>query len=204
MVHCSVVKVATESHCQLVEHGRSSPGACVGLAHRLLARRPAPARPLHTRRRYCTICYGCGPPRHFGIRPARRAAARARLLHRRRGACACCRHPRPRADRTLNGLAGIALRFLNDAQALGGACRNRMDSTGDWVDEPALEDAWGRCIWGPGPRPRTAMSPGRVSRPSCSSSVPLRRGPSGRERSFAAPGAADYSRSTRSTAGAPR
>jgi len=53
-------------------------------------------------------------------------------------------------DRTLNGLAGVALRFLNDAQALGGACRNRMDSTGDWVDEPALEDAWGRCIWGLG------------------------------------------------------
>lgn len=53
-------------------------------------------------------------------------------------------------DRTLNGLAGVALRFLNDAQALTGACRNRMDSTGRWVDEPALEDAWGRCIWGLG------------------------------------------------------
>jgi hypothetical protein len=53
-------------------------------------------------------------------------------------------------DRTLNGLAGVALRFLNDAQALTGACRNRMDSTGHWQDEPALEDAWGRCIWGLG------------------------------------------------------
>ena len=53
-------------------------------------------------------------------------------------------------DRTLNGLAGTALRFLNEAQALTGACRNRMDSTGRWVDEPALEDAWGRCIWGLG------------------------------------------------------
>ncbi|HET7665554.1 MAG TPA: glycosyltransferase [Mycobacterium sp.] len=53
-------------------------------------------------------------------------------------------------DRVLNGLAGGALRFLNDAQALTGACRNRMDSTGSWVDEPALEDAWGRCIWGLG------------------------------------------------------
>jgi hypothetical protein len=50
-------------------------------------------------------------------------------------------------DRTLNGLASLALRFLNDAQALTGACRNRMDSAGVWVDEPALEDAWGRCIW---------------------------------------------------------
>lgn len=53
-------------------------------------------------------------------------------------------------NRTLNGLAGLALRFLNDAQALTGACRNRMDSAGDWMDEPALEDAWGRCIWGLG------------------------------------------------------
>jgi hypothetical protein len=53
-------------------------------------------------------------------------------------------------DRTLNGLAGVALRFLNDAQSLTGACRNRMDSMGKWVDEPALEDAWGRCIWGLG------------------------------------------------------
>jgi hypothetical protein len=53
-------------------------------------------------------------------------------------------------DRTLNGLAGLALRFLNEAQALTGACRNRMDSSGSWVDEPALEDAWGRCVWGLG------------------------------------------------------
>jgi hypothetical protein len=53
-------------------------------------------------------------------------------------------------DRALNGLAGLALRFLDEAQALTGACRNRMDSTGRWVDEPALEDAWGRCIWGLG------------------------------------------------------
>jgi hypothetical protein len=53
-------------------------------------------------------------------------------------------------DRALNGLAGIALRFLNEAQALTGACRNRMDNTGSWLDEPALEDAWGRCLWGLG------------------------------------------------------
>ncbi len=56
----------------------------------------------------------------------------------------------PDPDRTLNGLAGLSLRFLGEAQALTGACRNRMDSTGRWVDEPALEDAWGRCVWGLG------------------------------------------------------
>src|SRR3954468_7541283 len=51
-------------------------------------------------------------------------------------------------DFAMNALAGTALRFLKDAQPPPGACRNRMDSTGRWVDEPALEDAWGRCVWG--------------------------------------------------------
>ncbi|MGV0794360.1 glycosyltransferase [Mycolicibacterium sp. XJ1819] len=53
-------------------------------------------------------------------------------------------------DRALNGLAGVALRFLDDAIALKGACCNRMDSSGNWIDEPALEDPWGRCVWGLG------------------------------------------------------
>ena len=56
----------------------------------------------------------------------------------------------PDPEPTLNGLAGVALRFLDEAQALTGACRNRMDSTGRWVDEPTLDDCWGRCIWGLG------------------------------------------------------
>jgi hypothetical protein len=56
----------------------------------------------------------------------------------------------PGACGEVHRLAGVALRFLNEAQTLTGACRNRMDSTGAWVDEPALEDAWGRCLWGLG------------------------------------------------------
>jgi hypothetical protein len=56
----------------------------------------------------------------------------------------------PGREPTLNGLAGVALRFLDEAQALTGACRNRMDSAGRWVDEPTLDDCWGRCIWGLG------------------------------------------------------
>ena len=56
----------------------------------------------------------------------------------------------PDPVRALNGLAGVALRFMDEAQALTGACRNRMDGTGRWEDEPALEDCWGRCIWGLG------------------------------------------------------
>jgi hypothetical protein len=50
----------------------------------------------------------------------------------------------------LNGLAGKALQFLNDAQAYNGACRNRMDKAGNWTDQPTTDDHWGRCIWGLG------------------------------------------------------
>ena len=56
----------------------------------------------------------------------------------------------PGPDPTLNGLAGVSLRFLGEAQALTGACHHRMDRTGQWLDEPTVEDSWGRCIWGLG------------------------------------------------------
>jgi hypothetical protein len=56
----------------------------------------------------------------------------------------------PETPGELNGLAGKALQFLNDAQSYNGACRNRMDKTGRWTDQPTTEDHWGRCIWGLG------------------------------------------------------
>jgi hypothetical protein len=56
----------------------------------------------------------------------------------------------PNAGGEVNGLARVAVRFLNDAQSYSGTCRNRMDSKGHWEDEPSLEDCWGRCIWGLG------------------------------------------------------
>ena len=56
----------------------------------------------------------------------------------------------PDAEGQVNGLAGLAVRFLNEAQAYSGACRNRMDRNGHWTDEPTTEDHWGRCIWGLG------------------------------------------------------
>ncbi len=58
------------------------------------------------------------------------------------------REPDPGGE--VNGLARIAVQFLNDAQSYAGTCRNRMDSNGRWEDEPSLEDCWGRCIWGLG------------------------------------------------------
>jgi hypothetical protein len=56
----------------------------------------------------------------------------------------------PDAEGPVNGLAGVAVRFLNEAQSFGGACRNRMDNAGHWTDEPSTGDHWGRCIWGLG------------------------------------------------------
>jgi hypothetical protein len=53
----------------------------------------------------------------------------------------------PDPDGTVKGLAGTAVRFLNEAQSFAGTCRNRMDAKGNWLDEPSLEDCWGRCLW---------------------------------------------------------
>ena len=56
----------------------------------------------------------------------------------------------PGLERTLNGVARIALQFLGGAQALTGACRNRMDSKGNWVDEPAAGGRLGALRLGSG------------------------------------------------------
>ena len=56
----------------------------------------------------------------------------------------------PDPDSRVKGLAGAAVRFLNDAQSYAGGCRNRMDRKGRWEDEPTVADWWGRCIWGLG------------------------------------------------------
>lgn len=53
----------------------------------------------------------------------------------------------PDPDGAINGLAGLAVRYLNDAQSYAGPCRNHMDAKGNWVDQPSLEDWWGRCLW---------------------------------------------------------
>jgi hypothetical protein len=56
----------------------------------------------------------------------------------------------PETPGAVNGLAGKAITFLNDAQSYNGACRNRMSSAGHWTDQPTTDDHWGRCIWGLG------------------------------------------------------
>jgi len=58
------------------------------------------------------------------------------------------REPVPVAE--LRDLVRLSLRFLSRAQSLEGAYRNRLGPRGRWLDRPALEDSWGRSIWGLG------------------------------------------------------
>lgn len=56
----------------------------------------------------------------------------------------------PDAGDAVRALSKVAVRFLDEAQAYAGGCRNRMDHTGRWTDAFAFEDSWGRCLWGLG------------------------------------------------------
>jgi len=56
----------------------------------------------------------------------------------------------PEAGDAVRGLSRLAVRFLDEAQAFAGGCRNRMDCNGHWTDDFALQDCWGRCLWGLG------------------------------------------------------
>ena len=50
----------------------------------------------------------------------------------------------------MRNLAMLSLSFLQDALDSQGRCRNRMNRVGAWEDSPALDDCWGRSIWGLG------------------------------------------------------
>lgn len=58
------------------------------------------------------------------------------------------REPEPSA--AVRGLIGLSLDFLTSAQSAAGAYRNRRDRNGRWLDEPTLDDCWGRSLWGLG------------------------------------------------------
>jgi len=50
----------------------------------------------------------------------------------------------------MRNFAMLSLSFLQDALDSHGKCRNRMNRNGGWEDVPALDDCWGRSIWGLG------------------------------------------------------
>ena len=53
-------------------------------------------------------------------------------------------------EAAVRDLALLSSSFLLGALDAQGKCRNRMNRYGSWEDVPALDDCWGRCIWGLG------------------------------------------------------
>lgn len=91
-----------------------------------------------------------------------------------------------------HALALLSVKFLLDALDAQGKCRNRMNRSGDWEDSPALEDCWGRSIWGLGTA--TSLSDDRLIRDLSTDGLERamrQRSPWPRAMAFAALGAAD-------------
>ena len=114
--------------------------------------------------------------RRLRARALRRAPAEHRLLRRRRrsraprrGACARSRRPHPRR------LTETYLRFLERAIDPSGLAHNRMAVDGDWTDEPALGDWWGRALWATGVASIQAADPS-MRRDACTRSSIVPRG----------------------------
>ena len=65
-----------------------------------------------------------------------------------RGLILLCREPE--LDPTELAMLELYLDFTLKALSDDGSCHNRMDSQGNWVDEPGTGDWWGRAMWGLG------------------------------------------------------
>ena len=66
--------------------------------------------------------------------------------------------------RPLRRLARCYLAFVLDALDPTGACHNRMAADGQWRDEAAVGDWWGRAVWGLGVAAASAQPPGMRAR----------------------------------------
>jgi hypothetical protein len=110
-----------------------------------------------------------------------------------RGLVVMCHEPEP--GPTARRLACCYLAFVLDALDPTGACHNRMAVDGQWRDEAAVGDWWGRALWGLGVAATSAQTPGMRARAlggfriaaQCSS-------PHFRSMAFAALGAAELLR----------
>jgi hypothetical protein len=81
---------------------------------------------------------GAVPRRHFGY--CLDDAARALVV--------VARQPEP--SPVLTDLGARYLDFVRRAQASDGRFRNRLGLDRRWLDEPSVEDWWGRALWGLG------------------------------------------------------
>jgi hypothetical protein len=110
-----------------------------------------------------------------------------------RGLVVMCHEPehRPAARR----LARCYLAFVLDALDPTGACHNRMDADGQWRDEAAAGDWWGRALWGLGVAATSAQTPGMRARALGGFRIAAQcRSPHVRSMAFAALGAAELLR----------
>ena len=65
-----------------------------------------------------------------------------------RGLVVLAREPQP--SEQLTTLSDFYLWLVTDAQAADGRFHNRRDLELRWIDEPSLDDCWGRALWGLG------------------------------------------------------
>lgn len=99
------------------------------------------------------------------------------------------REPEPSLD--LERLTETYLRFVESAIDVDGTCHNRRDVAGEWTDDAALGDWWGRALWGLGAA--AARAPRALTRKRALRAcfvLAERRSPSPRAMVFAALGVA--------------
>jgi hypothetical protein len=110
-----------------------------------------------------------------------------------RGLVVMCREPEP--GPTARRLARCYLAFVLDALDPTGACRNRMAADGQWRDEAAVGDWWGRALWGLGVAATSARTPGMRAGALAGFRLAAQcRSPHVRPMAFAALGAAELLR----------
>jgi len=107
-----------------------------------------------------------------------------------RGLVVACHEPEPGPP--VRRLARCYLAFVLDALDPAGACHNRMAADGQWRDEPAVGDWWGRALWGLGVAATSAQTPGMRARALGGFRIAAQaRSPHVRSMAFAALGAAE-------------
>jgi hypothetical protein len=110
-----------------------------------------------------------------------------------RGLVVMCREPEP--GPAVRRLARCYLAFVLDALDPTGTCRNRMAADGQWRDEAAVGDWWGRALWGLGVAAASAPTPGMRARALAGFRLAAQcRSPHVRPMAFAALGAAELLR----------
>ncbi len=107
-----------------------------------------------------------------------------------RGLVVVCHEPEPGPP--VRRLARCYLAFVLDALDSAGSCHNRMAADGQWRDEAAVGDWWGRALWGLGVAATSAQTPGMRARALGGFRIAAQaRSPHVRSMAFAALGAAE-------------